>query len=124
MRPPIRTNCWLCIVTSLAVAASGLCSPIRNSLTPNVRLYPELLSLNFNLTSHGFGPALTSAKPGRMSIDVDKSDLEEEDDFESFWSFSHLVCPTFVPSDSPAKLLSGPGPGSPPPRTVAVPLRC
>jgi hypothetical protein len=124
MRPPIRTNCWLCIVTGLAVAASGVCSPIRNTQTPNVRLYPDLLSLNFNLSSHGFGLALTSAKPGRLSIDVDKSDLEEEDEFESFWSFSHLVCTTFIHSHSPPHLLSGPCPGNSPARIAAVPLRC
>ena len=124
MRPPIRTNDWLCMITSFSLAVSCLSSPIRTSQTPNARIYPNYLSRNFALLSHGLKLAMTSTTPGRVSVDADRSEFDEEDECESFWSISHLACPTFIPSASPPKLLSGPRPGNSPPRTAAVPLRC
>lgn len=124
MRPRLRTNCWLCIVTSLSLALSGVSSPIRTSQIPNARFSANHLSLDFVLVPHGFGLAITSATPGRVTVDADSSDFDEEDEYESFWSISHPVCRTFVSSVSPPKLLSRPRPGTSPPRTDAIPLRC
>ena len=124
MRPRIRANCWLCIVTSLALAMNGVTSPIRTSQTPNSHAYNNFLSRNFALALDGCRLALTPATPGRASVDADNSEFDEEEEYESSWSLPHLVCPTFIPSGSPPNLLSRPCPGSSPPRTVAVPLRC
>ena len=124
MRPRIRTNCWLCIVSSIALVVSGLSSPIRPPRHPTPAPTPTSSPGISPSSPPGSGPAITSATPDRTSVDADRSDFDEEDEDESFWSFSHLVCPTFIPSDSPPKLLSGPRPGNSPPRTAAVPLRC
>jgi hypothetical protein len=117
-------NCWLCIVCSIVLLASVLSSPIRTPRTPNPRVYPNFLFRDFALVSDVHGPALGSTMPRRASIDAADSDFDEEDEDESFWSFVHLVEPIFLPPDSPSKHLSIPGPGDPPPRTAASPLRC
>lgn len=125
MRPLIRMSYWVCIVSSLALAASVLSSPIRKPRTSHARVCPNLLSRSFALVSLGPGLVLTSATPDRMSTDADHSDFEEEDEDKSSWSFSHLICSAFIPADSPTKLLSDPRPCHAPARTAAaLPLRC
>ncbi len=124
MRLPIRTTCWLCIVSSLALVVSGLTSPIRTPQTPNAQVYANLPSRSFALVSDGSSLAVTPAAPNRASVDADDSEFDEEEECESSCLFSRLVCPAFIPSDPPTKPLSRPCPGSSPPRTAAVPLRC
>jgi hypothetical protein len=124
MRPRIRTNGWLCIVSSIALVVGILSTPFRTPQTPGGRLYSHFLSRNLAPVGAGSGLASTSATSARESIDADGSDFDEEDKDESSWSFSHLDCPTSIPSDLPPKLPFDPRPGSSPPRTAAIPLRC
>ena len=124
MRPPIRTTCWLCIVASLPLAVSALTLSTRSPQTPSVHAYATFLSRNLALVSDSSRLALKPATPSRTSVYADNSELDEEEEYESSCSFFHLVCPAFISTDSPSNLLSRPSPGSSPPPTVAVPLRC
>lgn len=124
MRPPIRTNCWFRITSSIVLAVVVLLSPIRTPQTPNTRVYPNGLCKNFSLASHRSGLGLTSVTPEQTSVESDPRDFEEEDEDESFWLFSHLVDSISILLSSPSQFLSGTCPGNSPPRAVAVPLRC
>ena len=124
MRPQVRTNRWLGIVSRLALAVAVLLSPTRVPQTPTARVCEHFLYRNSALVSNVFGLALASAAPDQASFDADKSDSNEEEERESFGSSSHLICPPFLPSNSSPKLLSGPHLGGSPPWTVALALRC
>jgi hypothetical protein len=124
MRPPIGTNCWLRMVSSIALVVVIFSASIRTPQPPGPRVHHDVLCRNFPLVSDGSGPAFTSATSDPTSVDPDHPDCQEEDDDESFWSFSHLACFISIPPDLPSKLLSGPRPGTSPLRTAAVPQRC
>jgi len=103
----------------------ALLSPIGVPKAPNARINPNSHARKLALTSDVPGvAAFTSATPGGAFIDPDRSDLIEEDEDESFYSFSYLVPPTFSASDGPPEVLSGPLPGNSSSRIVAAPLRC
>jgi len=132
MKPRIPANCWLCIISCLALAVGLLPSPIRTPQRPAVRVYRNLLSGKLVLVASDPGPALKSVRPDRLSIDANHSDpdadpdsdLEEGDDEKPSWLFSHLIGHTFLSSHSPAKLLSSPRLGNSYLCTASLPLRC
>jgi len=124
MRLSIRTVDWLCIVSSIVLAASILPSPIRAPQSPGTRVCPNALSSQFSLVSEGYRLVVKPATPGRAFIVADGTDFDEEDEDKSSWSCSPLVSPSFILSDSPSKLHSDSRPGQSPPRTAILPLRC
>jgi hypothetical protein len=123
MRLPIGTNCWLCIVSSIALVVSVPSSPMQTPQTSDSLVNGSFPSRSFTLIADGSGLILTSATPKRESVDAHRSVFNEAED-ESSWSFSHLASFTYLPPDSLTKLLSDTCPGNSPPRTAAVPLRC
>jgi hypothetical protein len=125
--PSIATSCCRLssILPSIALVLCALLSPIGVPKAPNARVYPNSLARKLALTSDAPGVgAFTSATPGGAFIDPDRSDLIEENEDESFYSFSYLVPPAFSASDGPPEVLSGPLPGNSLSRIVAAPLRC
>jgi hypothetical protein len=115
---------WLCIVSSLALVMGVFSSPIRTPLTPSTRVQANFLYRNFALVSKDTGPVLSPASPDAASLEADGSDYTEEDEDETFGSFSGPVDAAFLSFSSRRKPLPSPLPGHSPPRSSAVPLRC
>jgi hypothetical protein len=120
-----RANRWLCFLSSLALLGSVFTSPVRPQV-PRPHTKPHCLQRNFALACDESRSrlAFSATTPSLTSTDSDRSDYCEEDEDESFWAFSHLVCPTSPSSGLSRRFLSDARPGHSPPRTAAVPLRC
>ena len=124
MRPPIRANCWLYVVSSIALVMSVVSSPIRIPQRPSARIAADLLRRDCARLFDGIEAAVVPNTPDRAVIDSAGLDFDETEEDESFWSYSHIVR---LPSDLsafPPKRLIDPRPGCSPPRTASIPMRC
>lgn len=123
VRPSIRTNYWLSIISGTALLVCILSSPSGTMQTPRARVSLDSLSLKSVHTLDGARGALSSAMPGPSLSDAHRSAFIEEED-EPSCSSPLFVSPAFIEPSGPPKAFAGPLPGNSPSRIAILPLRC
>jgi len=124
VRPPIGTNCWFSIICGIALLLCALSVPVETSYAPKARGNSNSHFRKFAPPSGCPGVVITAATQRGAIINACRSEIMEEEEDESAYSFVCLVLPALIAPDGVPKFLSDPPPGNSPPRTVALPLRC